>query len=77
MLKSGYRPEEGNYFFMGTMGPEWDELGQPQRREVSLRLLDKLAPDGISEVMLYDQRRTLQVHYVGRENRYPGWDESP
>jgi hypothetical protein len=77
MLKSAYRPEAGAHFFMGTMGPEWDELGQPQRREVSLRLVDKLAPDGITEVMLYDQRRTLHVHYVDGKNRYPGWDESP
>ena len=73
MLMSGYRTEDGKGpLFMGTMGPSWDDLERPQRKEVASNLRDRLAPDGIGEVMLYDQRRTLQVHYVGKRNQYPG-----
>ena len=78
MLMSGYRTEDGKGpLFMGTMGPSWDDLERPQRKEVASNLRDRLAPDGIGEVMLYDQRRTLQVHYVGKRNQYPGWDDAP
>ena len=74
LLVDGHRDDTGGRaLFLGTVGEAWRAMDEAQRREAAESLRQKLADLGAHEVMLFDRIRGLQVHYVGLQNRYPGW----
>jgi hypothetical protein len=77
LLESGYRTEDGKGpLFMGAFGGGWNDMDDSERKRLAGHVREKLARIGVREVMLYDERKALQVHYVGERNEYPGWDAS-
>ena len=75
LLVSAYRSENGRgRVFIGTLSDTWQQMQTPARRETAERVRDRLSTLGVSEVILFDGRRALQVHYVGGSNTFPGWD---
>ena len=75
LLVSGYRSEGGQgLMFIGTFADEWQRLTEPARRKVASRVQAHLYENGVFEIILFDRKRVLQVHYVGELNTFPGWD---
>jgi hypothetical protein len=65
ILRTGYRDRsQRGRVFIGTVGPEWERLPGPQRRESVDRLVGRLSRSGIREVLLYDPKQRLVVHHA-------------
>ncbi len=59
--------------FMGILSESWFELEDADRRRSGEEIRKRVAWRKLDEVMLFDQRRALKVHYQGELNRLPGW----
>ena len=77
MLVSGYRSLGGRgELFIGTLGDAWQQMKEPARRELGAHMWNGLIEMGVFEIMLFDRKHKLQVHYVGEFNKFPGWKDS-
>jgi hypothetical protein len=75
LLVSGYRSERGQgLMFIGTLADGWQRMDRTARQKAAEGMRDRLERAGVSEVILFNGERALQVHYVGGTNTYPGWD---
>ena len=60
--------------FIGTLADGWQRMEEPARRKAASRLHAQLYEAGVFEIILFNRKRVLQVHYVGELNTFPGWD---
>jgi hypothetical protein len=71
-LESGYRNGFGlGPLFIGTVGRSWDGVPQANRVPEAEALGEFLQGKGISEVMLFDSKRRLQMHYKRGVLKFP------
>jgi hypothetical protein len=60
--------------FMGILNESWFDLEDADQRSSGEEIRKRLAWRKLDEVMLFNQRRALKVHYQGELNRLPGWE---
>ncbi len=73
LLVSGYRSHRGEGpLFIGTLSPRWQRLKPAAQDEAGEAIRARLAREGVREVMLFDDARSLQAHYLGERTRRPG-----
>jgi hypothetical protein len=71
-LDSAYRDGHGHGpTFFGTLNPKWNGLSPRAQREEAMRLGGDLARSGVDQVMLFDRKRALRIHYVGGNLLFP------
>ena len=71
-LESGYRNGFGlGPIFIGTVGRRWDGIPKGRRVPEAEALGDFLETKGVSEGMLFDAKRRLQMHYKRGVLKYP------
>jgi hypothetical protein len=71
-LDSAYRDGHGHGpTFFGTLSPQWNALSARAQREEAMRLGLDLARSGVDQVMLFDRKRALRVHYAGGDLLFP------
>jgi len=76
LLVQGYRNQSGKGpVFIGTLASHWEEMKRWQRKQGAEAIHKRLGLVGVRELMLFDERRKLQIHYVGDKNKYPDWDK--
>lgn len=72
MLSSGYRNGHGaGPLFIGTLDDRWHELPRSRRPALAREIAEALGDDGVTRVMLFDQRRALRVHFAEGRLNYP------
>jgi hypothetical protein len=72
LVASGYRGASGaSALFIGTVNAQWQSLEVEEQRAQGAELVKQLAYTGVQEVILYDDQRKLQFHFVGGNVRYP------
>jgi hypothetical protein len=65
-LESAYRDGLGfGRSFFGTLNDRWRALEDRARAREALRIAETLGKDGVQQIMLFDRRRALRVHWVG------------
>jgi hypothetical protein len=71
-LSSGYRDGWGvGSRFFGSVNDDWNKLPSSRQIEVGLELARALKQEGVAEVMLFDSRRALKLHWVKGRLQYP------
>jgi hypothetical protein len=72
LMASGYRGASGaSPLFIGTVNAQWQSLEVEEQRAQGAELVKQLAYKGVQEVILYDNQRKLQFHFVGGTVRHP------
>jgi len=71
-VASGYRSKSGlSPLFIGTVNHQWHRLSEEEQRLQGIEFGKRLGYTGVDEVMLFDTRRKLVLHFVENEIRYP------
>jgi hypothetical protein len=74
-MQSAYRDRKGTgRRVVGTIDPRWTALEPEERVEVARAMAQRLRLRAVQELMVYDDRRLLQIHYAGGELRIPHLD---
>ena len=69
-LESVYRSEHGyGPLLIGTLKESWAELSAEERVAIGSEIGKQLRLDGVDEVMLFDQRQRLEIHYRDEQLR--------
>ncbi len=64
-LRGGYRDAGGKgSLFVGRLRPSWDKLSREQRRSEAEAMVEALQRERVSQVMIYGERKTLEVQYL-------------
>jgi hypothetical protein len=70
-LDSAYRSAFGyGPLLIGTLKDDWGALSSAERVAIGKEIGAKLRFDGIDEVMLFDKRRRLEIHYAHQKLRH-------
>ena len=71
-LESAYHSGKGHGpLFIGMLKGEWQSVPDATQVDLARRIGESLRHAGVSELMLVDGRRKLQVHYRGGQLVYP------
>jgi hypothetical protein len=70
-LESAYRSSYGyGPLVIGTLGDDWAGLSHEERVTLGTEIGERLGLDGVDEVMLFDGRKRLEIHYTGSKLRH-------
>jgi hypothetical protein len=64
-LRGGYRDAGGEgSLFVGRLRPSWEKLSGEERRSEAEAIVEALQRQRVSQVMIYGERKTLEVQYL-------------
>jgi len=77
-LASAYRSSRGHGgILIGRVDPGYLDLGPRERYEVARAMSDRIGSDGVREMMIYDARGRLRIHFVQGTLRMPREPKEP
>lgn len=71
-LTTGYRDKAGRGTqFIGRIDQDWVKLAAAEKRRTAAEMIERLKGEGVTQVLVYDDRLRLQVHFAGNKIRLP------